>query len=110
MILQPHVENAYVHGLSRVSGGLIEIAAKEENRQLSIAVRNNGVGLKPTKEPETGRMGIGLTNIMNRLRLHFGDQCLLEIHEISNDLVEATVKFPPTFAAWNQVASPEGEQ
>ena len=53
MILQPLVENAYVHGLSRVSAGLIEITAKEEDGQLSIAVRNSGVGLKPAKGRES---------------------------------------------------------
>ena len=47
-------------------------------------------------------MGIGLTNVKKRLRLHFGDKGLLAIHEISNDLVEATVKFPLIFATSNE--------
>jgi hypothetical protein len=98
MILQPLVENAYVHGLSRVNDGLIEITAKEEDGQLSIAVRNSGVGLNSSNR-ESGGMGIGLTNVKNRLRLHFGDSGSLAIHEVSNGLVEATVKFPLVFAA-----------
>jgi sensor histidine kinase YesM len=98
MILQPLVENAYVHGLSRVSLGLIEITATEEDGQLCIQVRNSGVGLKSAKGRETGGMGIGLANIRNRLRLHFGNRGSLEIREISNELVEATVKFPLIFA------------
>jgi two-component system LytT family sensor kinase len=110
MILQPLVENAYVHGLSRVSVGLIEITAKEEDRQLSIAVRNSGVGLKPATVREASGMGIGLTNIQKRLRLHFGDQFFLAIREISDDLVEATVRFPLIFATSNEVTCHEGEE
>lgn len=102
MILQPLVENAYVHGLSRVGEGFIEITAKEESGQLSIQVRNSGVGLKPVNGRGTGGFGIGLSNIRNRLRLHFGDQSVLTIREISNEVVEATVKFPLTFAASNE--------
>jgi hypothetical protein len=102
MILQPLVENAYVHGLSRLSEGLIEIIAKEEDGQLSIAVRNSGVGLSLGNGRESGGMGIGLTNVRNRLRLHFGDRGSLAIHEVSNDLIEATVKFPLVFAGSNE--------
>lgn len=110
MILQPLVENAYVHGLSRVSEGLIEITANDEDGQLSILVRNSGVGLKSAKGREPGGMGIGLTNIKNRLRLHFGDNCQLEVREIADDLVEATVKFPLTFAASNGIDLHESEK
>jgi two-component system, LytTR family, sensor kinase len=107
MILQPVVENAYVHGISCVSTGrLIQITAEGENGQLSISVRNSGVGLKPGKERNTSGIGIGLNNIKKRLRLHFGEKCLLTIQEISNGLVEVKVRFPLIFAPSNQVASP----
>jgi two-component system, LytTR family, sensor kinase len=107
MILQPLVENAYVHGLSRVSEGLIELTAKEDDGQLCIQVRNSGVGLNPAKGEETSGMGIGLSNIRNRLRLHFGNQFFLAIREIPNELVEATVKFPLIFASPNEDACQE---
>jgi two-component system LytT family sensor kinase len=100
MILQPVVENAYVHGLSRVStGGLIQITAKEAGGQISISVRNSGVGLKSANENETGGMGIGLANIEKRLRLHFGEKCVVAIHEVSTNLVEVKLMFPLIFAA-----------
>jgi len=110
MILQPLVENAYVHGLSRVTQGLIEMTAKEEDGQLCILVRNSGVGLKPANGRETGGMGIGLTNIRNRLRLHFGDRFVLAIREISIELVEATVKFPLIFSNPDETGGHEGEK
>jgi len=109
MILQPLVENAYVHGLARVSEGFIEIAAKEDDGQLIIRVRNNGIGLKAAKGRESG-MGIGLTNVKNRLRLHFGDKGFLELREISNNIVEATVMFPLSFATVSEVVWAESEE
>jgi len=103
MLLQPLVENAYVHGLSKVSKrGLIQITAKSENGKVRIAVRNRGVGLNPPDNHEGHRSGIGLSNIRSRLRLHFGDQGRLEILEPAPDLVEAVVTFPI-------VAAPAGE-
>jgi hypothetical protein len=109
MILQPLVENAYVHGLSRVNEGMIEIIAKEEDGQLSIAVRNSGAGLYLANGRESAGMGIGLNNVKNRLRLHFGDRGSLAIHEISNDLVEATVRLPLVFAASDETIREESE-
>jgi sensor histidine kinase YesM len=109
MILQPLVENAYVHGLSSVNSGIIEIIAKEEDGQLCIQVRNSGVGLMPANGQETSGMGIGVANIRNRLRLHFGNSGSLEIREISNGLVEATVKFPTIFANSNEGTNLEGQ-
>jgi len=104
MILQPVVENAYVHGLSRVSaGGLIQITAKGEGGQLCISVRNSGVGLKSANEQEANGMGIGLANIEKRLRLHFGEKCRLTIQETSTDLVEVKVMIPLIFAAPDEV-------
>lgn len=108
MILQPLVENAYIHGISRLnSGGLIEIKAKKEGRRLCITVRNSGLGLKPGNEHETRGMGIGLNNIQKRLRMHFGEEYLLTIREISKDLVEVRVMFPLTLAASSEVDSLE---
>jgi two-component system, LytTR family, sensor kinase len=109
MILQPLVENAYVHGLSRVNEGLIEITAKEEHGQLSIAVRNSGAGLNLANGRESEGMGIGLSNVKNRLRLHFGDKGSLAIHELPNDTVEAIVNFPLIFATSSEEASEESE-
>ena len=104
MILQPVIENAYVHGLSRITGGLIEVEAKEEAGQLCLSVRNSGVGLKPAKDRETGGMGIGLNNVRKRLRLHFGERCRMLIHELAPDLVEVKLQFPLTFALESEQA------
>jgi LytS/YehU family sensor histidine kinase len=88
---------------------MIEIIAKEEDGQLSIAVRNSGAGLYLANGRESAGMGIGLNNVKNRLRLHFGDRGSLAIHEISNDLVEATVRLPLVFAASDETIREESE-
>ncbi len=110
MILQPLVENAYVHGLSWVNAGLLEITAGEDEGQLSIAVRNSGMLLKAANGHETRGTGIGLTNVKKRLRLHFGDKGLLAIRAIGNDLIEATVRFPLIFSTSNEVAFYQDEE
>jgi two-component system, LytTR family, sensor kinase len=102
MILQPIVENAYVHGLSRVTGGSIAIEAKEEAGRISISVRNSGMGLRPAKERESSGMGIGLNNVRKRLRLHFGERCQMTIGESAPDQVEVKLEFPLTFAIPNE--------
>jgi sensor histidine kinase YesM len=105
MFLQPLVENAYVHGLSRLSDrGLIEITAESKGNKLNIAVRNRGVGLSSAVKGENCGAGIGLTNIKSRLRLHFGDQGHLAIREVAPDLVEVNVTLPLVLATANDFA------
>jgi len=105
MLLQPLVENAYVHGLSKLSGtGFIEIVAKPVHDMMEIAVLNSGVGLAAHSSSETQRAGIGHSNIESRLRLHYGDQAHLEMKEAAPDVVEVNVRFPLAFAASAELA------
>ena len=47
MILQPIIENAYVHGLSKLDcGGELSIEVSKHGRQLKALITNNGVGLR----------------------------------------------------------------
>jgi two-component system LytT family sensor kinase len=107
MLLQPLVENAYVHGLSKISNrGLIEITARPENDSIRVAVRNRGVGLHAPGRQESGRSAIGLNNVRSRLRLHFGEQGKLELREIAADMVEAVVTFPICFTVSSEYVMP----
>jgi hypothetical protein len=110
MILQPIVENAYVHGLSRVGSGFLAIEAKEDGGRLSICVRNSGLGLKPLGERDSTGMGIGLSNVRKRLRLHFADRAQMTLSEIGSGLVEVNLRFPLTFAAPGDLASHHAEE
>jgi len=100
MILQPLVENALVHGLrDREDGGVIGVALEEKKSCLEIRVYDNGTGLaqahidrllgpandtgkeaglksEVSDEGENlhhkGSTGIGLANVIGRLRLFTG--------------------------------------
>jgi LytS/YehU family sensor histidine kinase len=67
LILQPLVENAIRHGLAVRSGpGRVEVGADVIGDMLRLWVRDDGVGLSPSR-PST-RPGIGLRNTRDRLR------------------------------------------
>jgi sensor histidine kinase YesM len=78
-VLQPLVENALYHGvqLSR-SDGLIRIRAFRSNAgKLILEVEDNGEGFKEedilNADPPAGSR-IGIKNVRERLRLHFGER------------------------------------
>lgn len=104
MILQPLVENAITHGLrDRESGGWVEIAVSRDDDWLHLAVSDNGIGIAPERlerilavteaiaggatagdalagdEIAKKSNGIGLVNVLSRMRLHFGDPDIVRI-------------------------------
>ncbi|WP_162601154.1 sensor histidine kinase [Occallatibacter savannae] len=103
MLLQPIVENAYVHGLSKVcDGAFIEIAATQVRDMMEIVVRNLGAGLASVEQSGRTGAGIGLGNIRSRLQLHLGERAHLSISESSPGVVEVKVRFPLTFASMSE--------
>jgi two-component system, LytTR family, sensor kinase len=72
-LLQPLFENAIRHGASRVTGSCgIWFSAVRRSQALEILIRNDG----PIRDAAAGppRFGVGLTNTMDRLRIHYGDR------------------------------------
>lgn len=68
LTLQPLVENAVRHGISkRPEGGTIRITTRELEDSYSILVEDNGVGFDTTKAPDDSREHIGLSNVRTRL-------------------------------------------
>jgi ligand-binding sensor domain-containing protein/two-component sensor histidine kinase len=79
LILQPLVENAIRHGVSKRRGpAVIRVEAIRENGSLTIHIRDNGEGLRTTRG-EGVKEGIGLKNTRSRLQYLYGDaqQCNL---------------------------------
>jgi two-component system, LytTR family, sensor kinase len=71
-LLQPLFENAIRHGASRITGPCeIWFSAVRRPHALQILIRNDG----PIRDASSGppRFGVGLTNTMDRLRIHYGD-------------------------------------
>jgi two-component system LytT family sensor kinase len=83
LCLQPLVENAVRHGLSRKPGlGMVSIEARDAGAECHITVEDDGVGMDPATltvgMAETGvddlAAHVGLSNVDERLRSVFGDQ------------------------------------
>jgi two-component system LytT family sensor kinase len=70
MILQPIVENSIKHGISpRIEGGVIRICSTRVHDRISIQVEDNGVGIPEQEIPRIYNSGIGLSNIIERLKV-----------------------------------------
>lgn len=92
-LLQPLVENCFIHGFGRRgSGGALTIAARLEGGELLITVRDDGAGIPPERldelqrlcrEPqvlyEKGHDGIGMLNVNFRLMAFYGKEHGLNI-------------------------------
>jgi two-component system, LytTR family, sensor kinase len=98
MFLQPIVENAFAHGLSKVeSNGLLSIDVQRDGKQMNITVLNSGHGLsKPPHHRPDGR-GVGLSNVRGRLKLHYGEGWSLSLVEVDPHHVRVTIRLPIQF-------------
>jgi two-component system, LytTR family, sensor kinase len=72
-LLQPLFENAIRHGASRITSSCeIRFSAVRRADALEIVIRNDGLIRDPSSGPP--RFGVGLTNTMDRLRIHYGNR------------------------------------
>jgi two-component system, LytTR family, sensor kinase len=93
LILQPLVENAVKHGVSkRARGGAIRITASARNGMLALSVSNDGPSLPPNWESAGG--GIGLANVRARLRSLYGDDFALCMQNLDAGGVEILISVP----------------
>ncbi len=89
LLLQPIVENAFVHGLRRAGKGqkVTVTVSRQSEGTLCIEIADNGVGMPvdqvaywnerlqaPMDDVETLDGGIGLLNVNARLRLRYGPE------------------------------------
>lgn len=89
-ILQPLVENSIKHGITKRAGtGRIEISARIRGSHLELAVSDDGIGIGPVS-PD----GVGLSNTKERLRLLYGDDASINIHQSSTGGTEVVLSIP----------------
>ncbi len=89
LILQPLVENAIIHSVepnSNVVNVMVSIKSDEDN--IVFLVKDDGVGFDENQENKAD--SIGISNIKNRLNLHYNDDASFEI--ISDNGVLVTIK------------------
>jgi two-component system, LytTR family, sensor kinase len=104
-LLQPLVENAVRHGVSRLSsGGEIRIAASHDSDYLHLLVSDNGPGLTDSTGGPGGN-GLGLGTTRERLRTLYGSDQSLEVRDGVEGGVEVLVKIPFAFTH----VQPDGE-
>jgi two-component system LytT family sensor kinase len=94
MILQPIVENAYIHGLSKITKGGLRVDVERDGERIQISVINSGIGLGKDKMPSSDGFAVGLSNIQNRLKLHYGDKASFSITELDFTRVQVMVRLP----------------
>ncbi|MBA3270066.1 MAG: histidine kinase [Acidobacteria bacterium] len=80
MILQPLVENAIKHGLTRkVGAGHITLRSRLHGELLLVDVEDDGLGISDERLQTAMSSGIGLTNVHERLRVIYGATGRLEL-------------------------------
>ncbi|MEK3720496.1 sensor histidine kinase [Paenibacillus sp. FSL H8-0034] len=114
-ILQPLVENAFTHGLEPKAGtGDCWISVLDEGAGVRIRIYDNGVGMSSQQldtvktalsdsESVMGRYegkSIGLVNVHQRLKLHYGDSYEMKVESKLNEgtLIEIVIPKENTMA------------
>jgi len=102
MLIQPVVENAVKHGVSRkIEGGRVRIGAALENGRLHIEVKDNGVGFDPTALKGQRGGGVGLENVRSRLE-HISGPGSLRINSAPGRGTTISLEMPAVFDADHQ--------
>ncbi len=112
LILQPVIENSCIHGIGeKEEGGNISVHVYKENNHVIIAIADNGVGMedetigeilrkasrerftieKPIKGHTTG---IGISNVIQRLRLYFKYEDVISITSVRCEGTRVVVRIP----------------
>jgi len=94
LLLQPLVENAVKHGISKRSeGGEIRISAAHDDRNLYLRIKDSGPGLGDSGNFEQ-KGGVGLRATRDRLETLYGNEQSLDIRELPERGVEVNVSIP----------------
>ena len=106
LIIQPLVENATIHGFENFeAGGVVCISLEKKQDCVFISVKDNGIGVSEETrrrilsldpfESESGHTtGIGIANVVQRLRLFFGVEDVITISSEVGKGTTVTLKIP----------------
>jgi len=79
MLLIPFVENAFKHGISLRERSWINIRLDCDEKNIHFEVRNS-VHNRLKDDPEATKSGIGMKNVINRLKLVYGGRHEFYVH------------------------------
>jgi two-component system LytT family sensor kinase len=106
LCLQPLVENAVRHGLSRKPGvGMVSIEARDAGAECHITVEDDGVGMDPAvlaagiaeaaaSNGDDAGQHVGLSNVDERLRSVFGDRFGLVVETAPGAGTKVSMRVP----------------
>ncbi|MCX7922960.1 MAG: sensor histidine kinase [Clostridia bacterium] len=111
MILQPLIENAFIHGISEMEvGGVITLTVATKGDLVEIVIKDNGKGMDSEIIKEilegnsdgsriahlkTGHTtGIGMNNVINRLRIFFDNSSIMDIISAPGNGTQVVLKLP----------------
>lgn len=103
LILQPLVENAFVHGLEKkVGGGEIKVTVDEKNGMIRYIVEDNGLGadektindILNMAEDKDSQNVFALKNINNRIKLKYGESYGMTFESTQGKGTKVTVLIP----------------
>lgn len=99
--LQPIIENAIYHGINGlVDEGEITICVRSEGEDIIFTVEDNGIGMEPEQVKEIlrneqgNRMGIGIKNVNDRLKIFFGEHYGISIQSVPDEGTCVIVRMP----------------
>jgi len=93
LLLQPLVENAIKHGISkRIVGGTVRVAGACHSGNLCLSVYNDGPSLP--LDWEATQTGVGIGNLRTRLQILHGKESDLQLKRANPGGVEVVVTFP----------------
>jgi two-component system sensor histidine kinase YesM len=106
-LLQPIVENALIHGLEQLDGkGLITIKGYRSGSAVKFEIIDNGVGIPEHKLDQLlnqsdlprieGFNGIGITNVNDRIKLHFGESYGVHLESVPGLFTKVEILLPTT--------------
>lgn len=79
LTIQPLVENAVKHGITKKeNGGTIKIITEQDEKNYYVRIIDDGVGFDSSVKKEDGRTHVGLENVKNRLVLCMGAELNIE--------------------------------
>lgn len=94
LLLQPLVENAVKHGISRLSQpGELVIEALRTDHKLFITITNDGIGLFDRGSSKRGE-GLGLRNARQRLQQLYGERHQFQLSDHGNGKVAVSLTIP----------------
>ena len=95
-LLREQARSRRGHGEQINATIVVDIRRRDEC--LTINVTNSGLGLHPASSNGCQHRGVGLTNVRDRLRLHYGSNQYFNIEEQEHGNVRVTLRLPLQFS------------